>query len=188
MRTHFDRVDVTRNWNKNPRAICDLSEPETARPIVRDELFMNVLRLLLRCYNSDPVLQYKYRQVLDTTENCLKSLETNRFAHSIVGRWTHTDRLVSSASSSAAFGQSCCGLFAERSSERASLPACIHLYSRGQTIARGNIVYILQFIYMYIRQVRSDDARERKITGDWRERGREDTRAKLLRSLELSYT
>lgn len=149
MRTHFDRVDVTRNWNKNPRAICDLSEPETARPIVRDELFMNVLRLLLRCYNSDPVLQYKYRQVLDTTENCLKSLETNRFAHSIVGRWTHTDRLVSSASSSAAFGQSCCGLFAERSSERPSLPACIHLYSRGQTIARGNIVYILQFIYVY---------------------------------------
>lgn len=34
------------------RAICDLSEPETARPIVRDELFMNVLPRFLRCYYS----------------------------------------------------------------------------------------------------------------------------------------
>lgn len=79
-------IELTENCNKI-RNRRDLSETENARPIVRRAFYECPSVIIpFRCYSASTT-----NHVLDTTENCLESLETN--AHSIVRSWTHHSAL-----------------------------------------------------------------------------------------------
>lgn len=172
-------IELTENCNKI-RNRRDLSETENARPIVRRAFYECPSVIIpFRCYSASTT-----NHVLDTTENCLESLETN--AHSIVRSWTHHSALRFGV-----FRTVCLNLPAQpdegspRSVGRRDFSKLL-LPGRSNTHTRASGIWTTYYSIYYYLSMRRQQQKARSEGGGSESGGRAKERAKLPLAHSLS--